>query len=245
MDSTTSNLQSKSSRSEPSWWRKHGQKLLVLGVWLLILGGYWGYTSQNNLSPLQAGRYLANFLHDSAFGPLIFLAVYLIRSLILFPTSVMTILAGFLFGPIWGSIYAISGNLISGMVAYVVGHYFGEGLLASNKEQNLVDRYADYLRQNSFEAVLVMRLILLNYDAVSYLAGLLRINWKTYLVATGLGSVAGAVSYVLAGASIEGEFAGTWPRLDPWLLGVAAALFIASFAIAWYLRRTRKTKAQS
>jgi uncharacterized membrane protein YdjX (TVP38/TMEM64 family) len=216
--------------------QRHRQKFIVVGLWLLILAGFWVYTGQNNLSPREAARQLSHFLQSNIYGPFFFVAIYLVRPLVLFPTAVMTMLAGFLFGPVWGVVYAMAGNLASAMVAYGMGHYVGQGLLESRKSEGLASRYTNYLRRNSFEAVLTMRLILLHFDTVSYVAGFLRVNWRGFLLATGLGSLAGVVSYVLAGASIEGNFDGSLSSLDPRMLAVAVLLFVASFGLAWLLR---------
>ncbi len=217
-------------------WQKQGQKLLVLGLWLGILGGYWGYTSLYNLSPVETARQLGEFLQTSLYGPVIFIALYLVRPLLFFPTSILTLLAGFLFGPLLGVACVFSGNIIASMVAYVVGYYFGQDWLTFDR--SLIKRYTAYVKDNAFEAVLLMRLLLLNFDLVSYVSGLLRVNWQAFVWGTALGSTAGAISYVLAGASIEGQFTGQLPTLNPWMLGIAALLFAASFILAWYLRRT-------
>jgi uncharacterized membrane protein YdjX (TVP38/TMEM64 family) len=212
----------------------------MVGVWLLILAGYWGYTVWNDLSPLATAQRLADFLQDNSYGPVIFVAVYLIRPLLLFPTAIFTLLAGYLFGSVWGVVYVTIGHMIAAAVAYVVGRYFGEDLLDLDKDEGRVEQYANYIRDNSFEAVLFLRLMLMNYDFVSYLSGFLRIDWKIYLLATFLGSLPGAVSTVLAGASVEGDFAGELPGLDPWMLAASAVMFAVSFGIAWYLRKQKK-----
>lgn len=49
---------------------------------------------------------------------------------------------------------------------------------------------------NSFETVLIMRFIFLPYDLVNYLAGILRIDLKAFILATLLGSIPGTIAFV-------------------------------------------------
>jgi uncharacterized membrane protein YdjX (TVP38/TMEM64 family) len=65
---------------------------------------------------------------------------------------------------------------------------------------------------------------------------------KSFLWATILGSIAGNIAYALAGSSIEGDFTGKLPAINPWVLGLAALFLLLSFTIAWYLRRQKISK---
>lgn len=224
--------------------QKHKQKLIPLLLWLLIMAGFWIYAQQSELSPVEMLQQVIYFLQENPFGPVIFLAMFLIRPILLFSNSVLMLLAGFLYGPILGLVLALTGEIISAMVAFWIGWFFGKGLLPEGQEQSKLERYATALQQNGFETVLIMRLILLNYDFVSYTAGILHVNWQAFLWATILGSLAGTVAYVLAGASVEGEFTGQLPELDPLLIGVAAVAFVASLLLAWYVRRRQQNATE-
>ena len=81
-----------------------------------------------------------------------------------------------------------------------------------------------------------MRLALLPYDVVNYLCGFLRIKPWPFLAATAIGSLPATVAFVLAGASVERVDAGA-SGLDARVLIAAAALFVASLAVARVLHR--------
>ncbi|MEK6221515.1 MAG: TVP38/TMEM64 family protein, partial [Chloroflexota bacterium] len=164
--------------------------------WLTLIGGYQWYAFRNDLTPIQIIESLMGFITSSAWGPLIYILFYAIRPLILFPATIMTLAGGFLFGPISGVIYTILGSNISATVAYVIGQYFGQGLLMEDSTDNIMKRYAQRMRKNSFETVIIMRFIFLPYDLVNYLAGFLRINWLSFILATILGSIPGTIAFV-------------------------------------------------
>jgi uncharacterized membrane protein YdjX (TVP38/TMEM64 family) len=223
----------------PSFLIQHGQKLGALFFWLLVLSGYFWYTLQNNLGPLEAVNQLIDLLSNSRYGPLLYLLIYALRPLILFSASLLTIAAGLLFGPIWGWIYTVLGSNTSAMVAYMIGRYFGQGLLEKTESNGVVQRYTRRMRESPFETVLIMRFIFLPYDLVNYLAGLLQIDWKAFLLATALGSIPGSISFVLIGASIEGDIEG-FPSLNLWTLAISALILVVSIGLAQYFKQREK-----
>ncbi|GIV76947.1 MAG: hypothetical protein KatS3mg050_1341 [Litorilinea sp.] len=219
------------------------QKGIALAAWAILVGGYYWYTTANQLDPLTAAGRLVEFTRESTYGPLIYIGLYALRPLIFFSAAVLTVVGGFLFGPVWGVIYTVIAGNLSAMVAYWVGRYFGSGLLPAQETQGIIQRYARRLRQNSFETVLVMRFLFLPYDLVNYLAGFLHIDWKAFLLATVLGNIPGTISVVLLGASIEGDFSQGLPGLNPWTLLASAVLFGVSLALSRYFKR-RETSSR-
>ena len=181
---------------------------------------------------------IAEFLTESIYGPLLYMVIYALRPLFFFPATILTLLGGFLFGPI-GIIYTIIGSNSSAMVAYGVGRYFGRGVLEDEDENGFVQRYAQRMRDNSFETILIMRLIFLPYDLVNYAAGFLRINWKAFLAATAIGSVPGTVSFVLLGASFGtlDELLAGEISLNPITLISSVVIIGLSLALSRYVRR--------
>lgn len=226
-----------SASSAPvSWVRRNGQKLLVLVFWLAVLGGYQWYAWSNGLSPLEVVQQLLGFLSGSPYGPLLYILVYAVRPLFLFSAVLLTLAGGFLFGPLWGLVYVLIGSNTSATIAYVIGRFLGAGVLEGQQSDGLVQRYAERMRRNSFETVLIMRFVFLPYDLVNYLAGFLRIRWSAFILATVLGSLPGTLAFVLFGASVE-RFDGGLPALNPWSLVASVVIFVVSLGLARLFRR--------
>lgn len=217
-------------------------KLIAFSLWVLILIAYRWYVTAQELTPLAIIRQLIELLQGNYLGPLVFIIFYILQPLVFFPSWLLTILAGFLYGPVLGVIYTVIASNLSSMVAYLTGTYFGKGLLESTFSENVIQRYAHQMRENSFETVLVMRFLFLPYDLVSYLAGFLRIRWKPFLLATVLGSLPGSIAFVLFGASIQGDFQGNKMSLNPWVLGASISMFIASIVMWRYFKSRGKAE---
>lgn len=232
----------------PSFWGKHGQKLIAAAFWILLVGGYTWYYQANNLTTETALLQLVD-LFSSAWGPLLYIVLYALRPLIFFPATLLTLASGSIFGA--GSLFNLAlavlytaiGANASAMIAYLVGRFFGQGLLqeqaSADGATSLIQRYTERMRQNSFETVLIMRFIFLPYDLVNYLAGILRIDWKAFLLATVLGSIPGTIAFVSFGASIDiKELAmGKTPEFNPWVLGFGLAILLVSIAISRYFKK--------
>ncbi len=217
-----------------NFFSQHWQKIVGAALWLVASVSYGLYARANNLTPLAAVQTLMDHIAGTAYGPLVYILAYTLRPLIFFPSILLTLAGGFLFGPVWGVVYTIIGSNASTLVAYLVGRSFG---LNTENSSGLLQRYTTRLRHNSFETVLVMRFIFLPYDLVSYVCGFLRIDWRGFLLATALGTIPGTISFVSFGASIEGDLANFTPRLDWQTLAVGAVMFIMSLALSRYFRR--------
>jgi len=227
---------------EKSWLGRHAAKLIALGFWLLLIVAYYAYTQANNLTPLDAVQGLLDFFANSFWGMLIYIVVYTIRPLILFPATLISLAAGFVYGPLWGVMMVVIASNLSSSIAYLIGRFFGQGLLPEGQEGNWIARYTQRMRKNSFETVLTMRFIFLPYDLVSYLAGFMRIRYWPFILATALGSIPGTIAIVGFGASIERFDSGT-PQFNPWTLAFSVGIFIASLALSRILKKKESESA--
>ena len=224
------------SADQKSFFQTYKDKIIAFSLWGLLIAAYFGYASSNDLTPLGAIRQLVVLMQNSVYGPILFLLIYALRPLIFFSAALLTVAAGFLFGPVFGVIYTMIGSNTSAMIAYIIGRYFGKDILNEDESSSFVQKYAKRMRENSFETVLTMRFLFLPYDLVNYLGGLLRIDWKAFLLATAVGSIPGTFSFVLFGASIEGNFGEELPSLNPAVLVAAGVLFIISIGLSRYFK---------
>jgi uncharacterized membrane protein YdjX (TVP38/TMEM64 family) len=219
-------------------------RIVAVLVWLVVYGVWEWWHRSRGLSYAAALQHGINGAKSHWWAPVLFIITYLLRPLILFPASLLTIAGGVLFGPIAGVLLTVLAANGSALVSYAMGRWFRGGDRATDHRKNvstnsgLVARWGNRLREQSFETVLVMRLLALPYDAVNLACGVLRVRIKPFLLATAIGSLPGTVAFVLIGASLE--------RVDQGFRGinrifvVASILIIAlSIALSQILRRRR------
>lgn len=216
--------------------RVHANKIIAFLFWAAVLIGYYAYTQKSGLTAAQVMQQFLGLLSSKSWGPIIYVLLYSIGPLILFPSTILTLAGGFIFGPILGVLYTIIASNISATIAFFVGRYFGQGLIKEGSTNNLIQRYAERLRQNSFTTVMIMRFIFLPYDMVNYFAGFLRIRWVPFILATFLGSIPGTIAFILAGASVE-RFEGGVPELNPVTLAASIFIFIVSLLLSRFIKK--------
>lgn len=226
------------------------QRGVVAAIWLAAFLIWRNYQTSNDLSTTEAGQRFIDAIDAAWWGIFAYIGVYLIRPIVLFPASILTIMGGVLFGPIGILVVILAANT-SAMIAFGIGRLLGKvaGVDeadgngdpgAGDGEESFVARWSGKLRDNSFETVLVMRLIFLPYDLVSYVCGALRIKWTSFLLATALGSLAGTISFVLLGASLERIDMGL-DGINPLAIVASVVIFVVSIVISRVIKQRQAT----
>ncbi|MEM8618313.1 MAG: VTT domain-containing protein [Actinomycetota bacterium] len=225
------------------------QRIAVAAIWLGAVLLWRQYTVANDLSATEAAQRFIDAVGDAWWGILAYVAVYLARPIVLFPASVLTIVGGLLFGPVVGVIVVVVAANASALLAYSIGRLLGRRPGANTiddiapdiaaADASMARRWSQRMRNNSFETVLIMRLLFLPYDLVNYLAGILRLAWLPFLLATALGSLPGTVSFVLLGASLERIDDG-FGGIDPVSLVASIVIFLVSLFVARIVRSRQR-----
>jgi len=225
------------------------QRGIVAAIWTAAIVAWQIYQSSNGLSTTETAQRFIDTVGESWWGVFAYVLVYLARPIVLFPASILTIVGGILFGPVVGVLVVVVAANASAMIAYGVGRLLGHAPGADDDAivddtASFVQRWSNRMRNNSFETVLIMRLLFLPYDLVNYVSGILRLRWLPFLLATALGSLPGTVSFVLLGASIDSVDEGLG-GIDPAILVASIVIFVLSLVIARLLRRRQPTTASS
>jgi uncharacterized membrane protein YdjX (TVP38/TMEM64 family) len=205
---------------------------VVVAAWLVVAASWIAYRRSSDLGTTEAAQQLVDAAAGAWWAVLAFVVLSVLRPFVLVPATLLTVAAGLLFGPWWGIAVAAVGANASAMVGYGVGGSF----TADVERAGRLAPWRHRLRANSFESVLLMRLLFLPYDLVNYTAGFLRIRWQPFLAATAIGSLPGTASFVLLGASLTRLDEGVG-GIDRTTLAISVLLIVASLAVSRILRR--------
>jgi uncharacterized membrane protein YdjX (TVP38/TMEM64 family) len=134
------------------------------------------------------------------FGGLL-VAVYLVRPLFAWPTSLVAVLAGYAYGPVWGFPVALAGTTGSALLPFLVARYVGEG-------SGLVARLGDsgerfFAATGDLRGMVASRLAPAPSDPVSAAAGLSGVSTPAFVLGTAVGEIPWTAAAVLAGSSLE------------------------------------------
>ena len=213
-------------------------RLAALIAWGGAVLAYQLWAVRSGVGPRESAVRLVDFLQGSAWGPVVLVAVYLVRPLLLLSAAVLTVAAGFLFGAGVGLAVVVVASNASAMIAYAVGRWFGKGAELRENRSRRLGRYAERMRTHSFETTLSLRLLFVPYDLVSYVAGFSRIRPVSFLAGTAIGSIPGTVAFVLFGASIE-RFDGGVPSIDWRTVSVSVGLLALSLTAVRIVRHSK------
>ena len=124
------------------------------------------------------------------FAPLIYMAVMAATAVIIpIPGPPLFVIAGALFGPVMGTLYAVAGSVAGALVAFLIGRFLGRDFIES-----LVGKHVVICCECSegllTKIIFFSRLLpLISFDVVSYGAGLTRMSLRNFALATLLGSI--------------------------------------------------------
>ena len=168
--------------------KKRRTQWMIAGV-LLVFGVATFLYQWVDLRPSQIRDYLVAF---GWLAPLVFIVIYTVRPLILFPASILSVAGGLAFGTLPGLLYTLIGATLSALVAYAVARRFGDRFLGSIASDDATT-IRDKIEEDGFFYVLILRLVpLLNFDLVSYLSGLANVKLSSFILATVVGMLPGA-----------------------------------------------------
>ena len=122
-------------------------------------------------------------------GPLvIILAMVAQMFLLVIPSILLMVVAILSFGPIWGAIISLLAVALASTVGYLIGKYLGKGLILRFIGERSFSKVSSFLERYGFWAVAITRVNpFLSNDAISFVAGILKMNYFKFISATLLG----------------------------------------------------------
>jgi len=148
------------------------------------------------LSPIEIRDYIISF---EVYAPLIYIVLFTIVPLTLFPDSILAIAGGMIFGLVNGTIYTMIGAVCGASLSFYLSRTFGQTLLKFllGKHSNLsIEKF----KGKGFLFILFLRLIpLIPFDIISYSAGLSEIKYKGFILATVFGIIPGVLVFTNIG----------------------------------------------
>mgnify|MGYP006290221621 CR=1 FL=1 len=218
--------------------KRQAPRIVAIIFWLSLIIGFQYYRSVNDLTYTDVLFQLIDFFTSTIYGPLIYMLLYALRPLILFPATLLTALSGALFGLWWGIIYTIIGENASANLAYGLGRFFGGGL---RLEDSVIGNWVQALRKRPFGSVLFMRLFYVPFDLTNYGSGILKVNWGSYALATVIGIMPGLTTFVALGAGVDlaelQENGVSFDIFNPWFVALSVVIFAVSLGLSKLLKR--------
>lgn len=174
-----------------------------------------------------------------AWGPVVYVALHVLLTLVPVSKNLLAGVAGALFGLVGGIALSWVASMISAAVTFAIARRLGRTAVASMTGPR-IDRVEEIMRQQGLLAVIVARVTpVIPFTIVNYGAGITAVTSRDFVLGTAIGILPGTVGYAALGAS-AGRDATTFV-----LAGVmAVALFVGSLFLGWRATRRQQRSAQ-
>src|SRR4029077_5117118 len=172
-------------------------------------------------------------------GPVIFVGLYVVATVLFVPGSVLTLGAGAVVGVVLGSVYVSISATLGATAAFLVGRYLARNAIARKIEKS--EKFATIDRAVADEGWKIVFLTRLSpvfpFTLLNYAFGLTRVKLSHYVLASWLGMIPGTVMYVYLGSLVNvgaghrQRTTGEWVLYGVGLLAtVAVTVFVTRLA---------------
>jgi uncharacterized membrane protein YdjX (TVP38/TMEM64 family) len=217
--------------------------VLGLAVALLVVAAGWA---------LDARALLVTALDRiqalGAWGLLLFVALYVVATILFLPGAVLTLGAGAVFGLAKGVAMASLAATLGAASAFLVGRYLARDAVAQRLAASPGFRAIDAaVAREGWKIVGLLRLSpVFPFNVLNYAFGITRVSFRAYVLASWIGMLPGTLLYVYLG-SLAGDLALLGQRSHErpaaqWALFVAGLLATAA-ATAFVTRLARRALA--
>ncbi|PWU25224.1 MAG: TVP38/TMEM64 family protein [Candidatus Rokuibacteriota bacterium] len=211
-------------------WRVFGLAALVVGCVALVR--QLGVAELLSLEGVGGMRRWMDEL--GPLGPLAFIAAYIVGVVAFVPSLPMSVLAGLLFGPLWGTLFASVASTLGACLAFMIARYGARDLVehwvARSPALGRLDHAAT---RHGFRLVMVTRLVpLFPFNVQNYVYGITGIGFAAYALTSWLCMLPATVAFTMAGGSL-GDGGLDIRRIVLWLALAATLVVLLSLLPRW------------
>lgn len=137
-------------------------------------------------------------------GPVLFMVIVALSMLALLPGMLFSMGAGFLFGPVLGTLYIVIGSTAGAIVAFLTGRYvFRDRVAILLKRQEKIQRLMDVVSAEGWRIVMLTRMVpMFPFKLSNYVFGLTTISLRPFVLGTAIGIVPLTATNVYAGSLV-------------------------------------------
>ena len=166
------------------------------------------------------------------FGPVVIVVAMIVQMfLLVIPTILLMIVSTLAYGPIWGSIINFTAVIIASSVGYAIGKYLGLSFIERLLGEKTTKKITTFIENYGFWAVVITRINpFLSNDAISFVAGILKMNYWKFISATAVGITPLILLIAITGQNTDSLKTGL-------LYGSIASLIVFGGYIWWDKKR--------
>jgi uncharacterized membrane protein YdjX (TVP38/TMEM64 family) len=220
-------------------YNRAGRLLLFL---IIAIGTVLALIYREHIDETLLNDWLAQHPWSS---PLLFMAFYVVMTMVFFPASLLSLMGGALFGPFWGTIYNQTFAMLGATLNFITARYLSGEWLEKHLSGKIKHIKAG-VEAKGWRFVLLIRLVPgIPFSILNYALGLTRIRLLHYITVSFICILPRVIGYSYVGylgrKSLASEAID--PQLVPALLLLAAVILLPYLSVKIH-RYTRKQAVQ-
>jgi len=183
-------------------------KIILLGIFVVLISliKYFDLDTYFTFENLKSQKeVLSTYLNENYLLTIfIFVLLYIVSVAFLIPiATVLTLAGGFLFGSVEGTLFVNIGATIGAGFAFLFARYIIGAKLQEKYSQQL-EKFNKELTENKYQYLFSLRFLpIFPFFLVNFLAGLTKVDFKTFMITTSLGIIPGSFVYTYAGSQLS------------------------------------------
>lgn len=171
-----------------------------------------------------------------ALGPAVIIVAMAVQMfMFVVPNMLLMMIAIISYGPFWGSVLSLTGVFCASSLGYWIGRKLSPVTLDRFVSLETQKKISKFINDYGIGAIIITRLTSFSNDALSFVAGLLEMNYKRYILSTLAGITPLIVTLALFGENGKIEKALIW-------IAIVSLLFLFLYI---FIDKRRKKKKKS
>jgi uncharacterized membrane protein YdjX (TVP38/TMEM64 family) len=168
-------------------------------------------------------------------GPIIIIVGMVVQMfLFVVPNIALMMISILCYGPIWGAVIALIGVFCASSLGYLIGSRLSRVTLNKFVSVSTQKKISEFIRDYGVGAIMITRLSSFSNDALSFVAGILKMSYYKYILSTLTGITPLIVLLAIYGNN------GKIEKALIWISAISLALLIAYIV----MDKKRKKKAR-
>ncbi len=173
---------------------------LFIAIGLPLIAYFTGMSDHFTRSNIK------NFVESyTTLAPLVYIIAMVFLPIIGAPRLILTAVGGALFSLEMGTVYAMIGSTLAGVLGYYLAYYSAANYfeaVTTNKKSRLLSAL-DFTKKNNFWLIFLSRICpITHYEAINYICGTSKIPFRSFFWSTFFGIMPGTFVYVMMGDAI-------------------------------------------
>ena len=130
----------------------------------------------------RIGKWVAGF---KLFGPVVIILIMVLQMFLFIVPNVFVMMVAIIsYGPFWGAVISFLGVFASSSIGYLIGNRLGPVTVHKLMSEKVQKKTSEFIRRYGVTAIAITRISSFSNDSLSIVAGLLKMRYSKYILAT-------------------------------------------------------------